>query len=129
MYQLYNNILYNYNKNYPECLICFDNKKLESFCKNDHKICKKCCKDWLETNILCPVCRQPCNNINYMKYNCEFENIEPISKNNLEIYLKKWHKQTCIYLKHKFIIRNVGSEIVFLCDDCWVEQSFKRSKI
>lgn len=121
--------LCNFLKEREECSICMENKVLHYFC-NSHKFCHKCCRDWAKDNSKCPMCRQSCTNIDYIRYNYYLLDMSQdfFDTNNLEKNFKKWHKQSCIRKKHLFSIRPdmdwFNKTTVFHCRDCNVEQAF-----
>ena len=121
------------NNQKEECSICFEEKKLKPFCSN-HNFCHKCCKEWANKNILCPICRNKCINNNYMKYDFELTGNVQHHENyfivNLDYYFLSWHKPSCLKKKHKFrVIEKTNSNTVkpiyiMQCTECNVEQSF-----
>ena len=118
------------NKTKKECIICFNDKYLNTFCKNNHEFCNNCCKEWIKKTYDCPVCKEKCNNLEYVKYYYELYNFdkdeEGATINNLIRYFKLWHKPQCIRNKHKFnIYKNKKSwKITFRCTNCWMEEQF-----
>ena len=134
MIQYINDILDFSNDKKGECTICFEEKKLKSFCKN-HKFCDKCCKDWIKKSSLCPVCRLNCVNTKYCKYNFELKGIitnelDNSFITNLEYFFNRWHKENCVKKKHKFNIQVFLNSLdnrryyVLHCTECHVEQEY-----
>jgi hypothetical protein len=134
MIQYLNDMLDFSNDEKEECIICFEDKKLKSFCKN-HKFCDKCCKDWIKKSSLCPLCRLNCINIKYSKYVFELKGdlkneIDNSFIANLEFFFSRWHKESCLKKKHKFDIRTVHNNLdnrryyVLHCTECHVEQEY-----
>ena len=117
-------------KEREECSICMENRVLHNFC-NSHSFCEKCCKEWSKENIKCPVCRQKCTNMDYLKYNYYLLNLNQdfVDENNLEDYFERWHMSYCIRKKHLFSMRLeidwFNTSVILQCRDCNVEQCFK----
>jgi hypothetical protein len=127
MMQYVSEILDFSNDKKEECLVCFEEKKLKSFC-GSHKFCDSCCKKWTTKNLCCPVCRKICTNSNYLVYNFELVNIEyeEVTPITFSRFFKNWHNQTCIKKHHKFKILKCDNSIILHCLQCNVEEVFRK---
>lgn len=122
--EYYLNILEYINKDKEECIICFEKKNLYDFC-DKHKFCHKCCQKWSNFHYLCPCCRNKCTNKKYLVFNFELQDIETDKINIpiLKLYFKKWHKKSCIFYKHCFVIQKINKNYIFYCRDCNIQES------
>ena len=108
--------------NMKECEICMEYKYLKPFC-GKHSFCHSCCKQWVEHNMFCPICRDKCINKKYLVYDYDVKNCDYYYfKENYEHYFQLWHKKTCIKNKHKFFVTVDQNHILFYCRDCHIEQ-------
>lgn len=122
------NLEFENTDNLTECPCCFEEKTLVTFCSNNHNICYKCCNEWLDKSLFCPICRNPCNNNTISKYNFVLKNVnyENIERFNIKGYFKSWHKQRCIQRKHNFCIflTKDKKNLIIQCKTCNIEQRF-----
>lgn len=85
-------------KVYQICPVCFENKLLINNYKCNHKICKKCIKNWNLINPSCPLCRS--NTIT--KINDKEQHIIniPTNQNNHNINITTQNNQQNIIIQH-----------------------------
>ena len=80
-----------------ECQICMERRHLQQFCDN-HSFCHSCCKEWSETSVLCPCCREKCTNKKYLTYDYTVLNTDyEFFKENYEYHLNLEHHVRSIY--------------------------------
>lgn len=94
-----------------ECVICLEsiNKKADSIIKCG--ICenifhKKCIYNLKKKE--CPLCRTKINLHHSDKYNVVFNNMNDEDVYNIDKYIDKWGRKTCLDNNHKFNLETLG---------------------
>lgn len=94
-----------------ECVICLESidKTIDTFMKCN--VCenifhKKCIYNLKKKE--CPLCRTKIN-VNYSnKYNAIFNNMNDDEVYNIDKYIDKWGRKTCLDNNHKFRLETLG---------------------
>lgn len=97
-----------------ECVIC-----LEPI--NEHKNFKcKECKNIFHAQCIynliekeCPLCRTPIKIEVNSKYNCIFNNMNENVIYDVDKYINKWGRKTCLSNNHKFCLETLGDWGIF----------------
>ena len=80
--------------NMKECEICMEYKYLKPFCEK-HSFCHSCCKQWVEHNMFCPICRDKCINKKYLVYDYDLKHQQTYKKEEISsnhICLPIWYQ-------------------------------------
>jgi len=93
-----------------ECVICLEtvdkNKNFKcSTCKNIFHT--KCIYNLIEKE--CPLCRTEIKIIINTKYNCIFNNMNQNDIHDIDKYINKWGRKTCVSNNHKFCLETLGN--------------------
>lgn len=92
-----------------ECVIC-----LEPVSNNKNFKCKKC-KNIFHSKCIynliekeCPLCRERIKIEVNSKYNCIFNNMNENNIYDVDKYINKWGRKTCLSNNHKFCLETLG---------------------
>jgi len=122
-----------------ECVIC-----LEEVDKHTNFKCKLC-KNIFHTKCIynlkekkCPLCREEIKIEIKSKHNCIFNNMNDNDIYDVDKYISKWVRKTCISNNHKFCLETLGdwemssNELIFKytcmyieCADCNISTIIK----
>ena len=92
-----------------ECVICLEPvNKIKNFkCKKCQNVFHtKCIYDLKEKK--CPLCREKIVIVHKSKYNFIFNNMNDNDVYDIDKYINKWGRKTCLENKHKFCLETLG---------------------
>lgn len=99
----------NINTDDCECVICLEpvDKKKNFKCKTCGNIFHTKCIYNLSEKV-CPLCRCKIKIEINSKYNCIFNNMNENDVYDVDKYINKWGRKTCLENNHKFCLETLG---------------------
>ena len=93
-----------------ECVICLEpvDKKKNFKCKTCENIFHTKCIYNLNEKV-CPLCRAEIKIMVESKYNCIFNNMNENNIYDVDKYIDKWGRKTCLSNNHKFCLETLGN--------------------